>query len=407
MPILLVSAPKKIVEGRVLFFMQKHDQDYIRRKNKAVVFQMIRSSSPISRAAIARKTKMSPATVSRIVQELNDQGFVKETKLQTTSSPGRKAILLELDQTSVLTVGIELDKSEFKIGIVDFDGRMIHKRDVKREVFESLEETMAQIGQELQAIIEQENINPNKIIGVGVGIPGLVDTKNGEVILSAQLGWKCTDVANKLKAITGYEVAIDNELKVKALAEYSYGAAKGSTCTVLIGFGSGVGSALVINGEIYRGDTNSAGEIGHTIVDPNGVMCECGKIGCLQTYIAESSLITESNKVKPISSLDELFEESRQGQLWATHIVDRAIAFIGITIANVISVYNPNTVIVSGNLVEKYEEVRSFIEKNELQQYVWEPLKDSYQLVFSELGSNGVVIGASILAQNKFLNIES
>ncbi len=386
--------------------MQKHDQDYIKRKNKAVVFQMIRSSSPISRADIARTTKMSPTTISRIVQELKDQGFIKEMELQTMSTPGRRAILLELDQTSVLTVGIELDKSKFKIGIVDLEGRIIHVRDVEREIWGSPDETMEQIGQELQAIIAQQKIDPKKIIGVGIGMPGLIDTQNGEVILSAQMGWNRIDVVDKLKLITGYEVVIDNELKVKALAEYSYGAAKGSTRTAIIGFGSGVGSALVIDGEIYRGDTNSAGEIGHTIVDPNGILCECGKIGCLQTYIAENSLITEANKVTPISSLDELFEKRRQGQLWATTIVDRAIAFIGITIANVISLYNPGTVIVSGNLVEKYEEIRSIIEQNELQQYVWEPLQNSYQLVFSNLGSNGIVIGASLLAQNKFLNIE-
>lgn len=390
----------------MLFTMQKHDQDYIRRKNKAVVFQTIRSSSPISRAAIARTTKMSPTTISRIVQELIDQGFIKEMELQTTSTPGRRAILLEIDHTSVLTVGIELDKSTFKIGIVDFDGRVIHVRDVQREIWGSPDETMEQIGQELNTIIEQQKIDSKKIIGVGIGIPGLVDTQNGEVILSAQLGWNRIDVVDKLKMITGYEVVIDNELKVKALAEYSHGAAKGSTRTAIIGFGNGVGSALVIEGEVYRGDTNSAGEIGHTIVDPNGAMCECGKIGCLQTYIAESSLITEANKVTRISSLDELFEQRRQGQLWATNIVDRAIAYIGITIANVISLYNPGTVIVSGNLVENYDEIRSVIEQNELQQYVWEPLQDSYQLVFSKLGSNGVVIGASLLAQNKFLNIE-
>ncbi len=386
--------------------MQKHDQDYIRRKNKKIVFQIIRSESPISRADIARTTKMSPTTISRIVQELIDQGFVKEMELQSMSTPGRRAILLELDQTSVLTVGIELDKSSFKIGIVDFEGRIIHIRNFKREAGISPDESMVQISQELQTIIEQQKIDSNKIIGIGIGIPGLVNLENGVVILSAQLGWNDIDVVAKMKVLTGFEVAIDNELKVKALAEYSYGGVKGTTRTAIIGFGSGVGSALVIDGKIYRGDTNSAGEIGHTIVDPNGVQCECGKVGCLQTYIAENSLIIEANKVTPISSLDELFEKHQEGQLWANTIIDRAIAYIGITIANVISVYNPGTVVVSGNLVEKYAEIRSTIEQNELQKYVWKPLQNSYRLVVSSLGSNGVVIGASLLAQNEFLNIE-
>ncbi|SHE12681.1 Making large colonies protein [Chlamydia abortus] len=386
--------------------VQKHDQDYIKKKNKATVFQLIKSSSPISRASIAKKTGMSPTTVGRIVAELYEQGFVKETEEQVTTGLGRKATMLELDRTSVLTAGVELDKSKFRIGMVDFDGRIISLREVNREVSETAEQALNRIGLELQSMIEQEGMDPGKIIGLGIGMPGIVDEQSGEVILSAQLGWRNVRVAETLKTITGYEVAVDNELKVKALAEYCYGAAKGSKRTALIGFGTGVGSALIINGEIYRGETNSAGEIGHTIVDPNGVMCECGKIGCLQTYIAESSLITESNKIKPISTLNELFEERRKGQFWAANILDRAITFIGITIANVICLYNPDTVIVSGDLVEKYDEVRSFFENDQLQQYVWEPLRDTYQVVYSALGSEGVVIGSSLLAQEKFLSIE-
>lgn len=387
--------------------MQKHDQDFIKKKNKAIVFQLIKSNSPISRAAIAKTTRMSPTTVSRIVSELHDQGFVKETESHASTGLGRKAIMLELDPTSVLTVGVELDKFRIKIGIVDFDGRIVTKREVSREVSETSDETLERIAQELQSMIVLERINPDKIIGMGIGMPGIIDVQQGEVILSAQLGWKGVRAADKLRAITGFEVAIDNELKVQALAEHYYGAAKGSSRAALIGFGSGVGSALIIHGEIYRGDTNSAGEIGHTIVDPNGVMCECGKIGCLQTYIAESSLIMESNKIKPIQTLDELFEERRQGQFWAANIVDRAISFIGITIANVICLYNPDTVILSGNLVEKYEEVRLLLEQNHLQQYVWEPLQNTFQIVYSALGSEGVMIGSSLLAQNKFLSIES
>ncbi|GIP35154.1 ROK family protein [Paenibacillus sp. J2TS4] len=392
-----------------MFLVQKHDQDYIKKKNKATVFQLIKSGSPISRAKIAKTTGMSPTTVGRIVAALCEQGFVKEVKEAEEAAAtglGRKATLLKLDRTSVLTAGVELDKSKFKIGIVDFDGRIINLREVQREVSETVEQTMHRIAEELRAMIEQEQIEPGKIIGMGIGMPGIVDVQNGEVILSAQLGWRNIQVAKTLRELTGYEVAVDNELKVKALAEHCYGAAKGSKRTALIGFGSGVGSALIINGEIYRGETNSAGEIGHTIVDPNGVMCECGKIGCLQTYIAESSLIVESNKVKPISTLDELFEERRKGQFWAAGILDRAITYIGITIANVICLYNPDTVIVSGDLVEKYEEVRSFFKENQLQQYVWEPLWDTYRVVYSALGSEGVVIGSSLLAQDKFLSIE-
>lgn len=387
--------------------MQKHDQDYIKRKNKATVFQLIKNHSPISRAAIAKMTGLSPTTVGRIADELSERGFLRESKDPNSSGLGRKAAMLELDRTSVLTIGIEIDKAKIKIGIVDFDGRIIARREFKREAEETEDQTIERIGHSSAGMISDERIDPAKIIGIGVGLPGIVDAHNGEVILSAQLRWKRTHLAEKLRKVTGYDVVVDNELKTKALAEHCYGSAKGSKRAALVGFGSGVGSALIINGEIYRGETNSAGEIGHTIVDPSGVMCECGKIGCLQTYIAESSLLNESNKVKPISTLDELFGAKRSGEFWAAGIVDRAIAFMGITVSNIVCLYNPDTVILSGDLVENYQEVRDFFEGNSLQPFVWEPLRDTFRIVYSEMGHEGVMVGSAVLAQDKFLNFES
>lgn len=385
--------------------MQKHDQDYIRRKNRSTVFELIRKHSPLSRAEIARLTGMSPTTVSRIVSELYQQDFMHEIE-QTTTGVGRKAVMLHVNPGSVLSVGVEIDRSGIRIGIVDLDGKVVHSTQVTRDSRETPEATLERIASAIEELILAEDIDRRKVVGIGVGLPGIVDYAGGSVVLSAQLGWKQTDIAGELRRLTGFEVAVDNELKVRALAEHQYGSARGSSRSVLIGFGSGVGSSLIIDGEIYRGETNSAGEIGHTVVDPGGLLCECGKVGCLQTYIAEASLVEQANKIKPIGSLEELFQARKDGEYWAASIVDRAMTFVAVTVSNIACVYNPDTVILTGKLVESFPEVRDFISDKCMDQFVWEPLRGTFQIVYSALESDGVVIGSGILAQNLFLDID-
>ncbi|WP_145136139.1 ROK family transcriptional regulator [Paenibacillus sp. Y412MC10] len=385
--------------------MQKHDQDYIRRKNRSTVFELIRKHSPLSRAEIARLTGMSPTTVSRIVSELFQQDFMHEIE-QTTTGVGRKAVMLHVNPGSVLSVGVEIDRSGIRIGIVDLDGKVVHSTQVTRDSRETPEATLERIASAIEELIQAEDIDRRKVVGIGVGLPGIVDYAGGSVVLSAQLGWKQTDIAGELRRLTGFEVAVDNELKVRALAEHQYGSARGSSRSVLIGFGSGVGSSLIIDGEIYRGETNSAGEIGHTVVDPGGLLCECGKVGCLQTYIAEASLVEQANKIKPIGSLEELFQARKDGEYWAASIVDRAMTFVAVTVSNIACVYNPDTVILTGKLVESFPEVRDFISDKCMDQFVWEPLRGTFQIVYSALESDGVVIGSGILAQNLFLDID-
>ena len=384
--------------------MKKHDQDFMRQQNKITVYELIKNNSPLSRAAIAKQTGMSPTTVSRIVGELTEQGYVEEFE-QLSGGLGRKAAMLRLVDTSVLTIGVELDRHRVGIGVMDVNGKLLSSRVTGRSPEEKVEETLSSIAAEIRRITADEGIAPSRIAGIGVGLPGIVDNEQGIVAFSVQLGWKDIELASRLKALIGYEVAVDNELKVKALAEHIRGAATGSRRTVLLGFGTGVGSALIIEGEIYRGESNSAGEIGHTTIDPNGAMCECGKAGCLQTYIITSSLLLEANKIRKIDTLEEIFEARRSGEMWAARLIERALIYIAITINNVLCVYNPDVVILSGELVENFPEISSEIEELCYSRFVWEPLRDTLSLKYTALGGEGVVIGSGLLAQRRFFKI--
>lgn len=385
--------------------MKKHDQDFMKQQNKITVYELIKNDSSISRASIAKKTGMSPTTVSRIVGELIQQGYVAEYE-QVSSGLGRKAAMLRLVEKSVLTVGVELDKHRVSLGVVDVNGMLLYSRIHHRIPDESPELTIATIAEMLQEIVESEGLQFAHIVGIGIGLPGIVDNEKGIVVFSVQLGWRNIDIAPRLKALTGCEVAVDNELKVKALAEHLRGTAAGSKRTVLLGFGTGVGSALIIEGEIYRGESNSAGEIGHTTIDPNGAMCECGKAGCLQTYIITSSLLLEANKIRKVDTLEELFEARRSNEMWAVQLIERALTYISITVNNVLCVYNPDTVILTGELIEKFPEITREIEDLCFNRFVWEPLRDSFNLQYTSLGEKAVMIGSGLLAQTRYFSLE-
>ncbi|MCS0671662.1 ROK family transcriptional regulator [Cytobacillus firmus] len=384
--------------------MEKHDQLLMKRQNKNLVLDILKTKSPISRIDIAKMTGMSPTSITRIVTELQLQGYLRETEA-VASGVGRKATLLEVRGDVLYTVGIEIDKSLLKVGIVNYIGEMVSLHKSKRNESESYMETLHKINAVIRKIMEDKEIPANKIMGLAVGLPGYIDYKNGIVKISDQLKWKDASLAEDLQKLTSFNVIVDNELKMKIVAESFTGKAKNSQNSILIGIGSGIGSSIMLNGDIYRGETNNAGEIGHTVIDPTGNVCNCGKIGCLATYISEGAILADSRKVKDISSIEDVFQSYRDREPWALNIMDRASTYIALAISNLLCLYNPEVIILSGNTIEKLPEMKQAIEQK-CELYIWEPLKQSVRIVYSELSENGVVLGAAIQAQNLMLELE-
>lgn len=384
--------------------MEKHDQLLMKRQNKNLVLDILKTKSPISRIDIAKMTGMSPTSITRIVTELQLQGYLRETEA-VASGVGRKATLLEVRGDVLYTVGIEIDKSLLKVGIVNYIGEMVSLHKSKRNESESYMETLHKIDAVIRKIMDENEIPAAKIMGLAVGLPGYIDYKNGIVKISDQLKWKDASLAEDLQKLTSFNVIVDNELKMKIVAESFTGKAKNSQNSILIGIGSGIGSSIMLNGDIYRGETNNAGEIGHTVIDPTGNVCNCGKIGCLATYISEGAILADSRKVKDISSIEDVFQSYRDREPWALNIMDRASTYIALAISNLLCLYNPEVIILSGNTIEKLPEMKQAIEQK-CELYIWEPLKQSVRIVYSELSENGVVLGAAIQAQNIMLELE-
>ncbi|MBM7587121.1 putative NBD/HSP70 family sugar kinase [Bacillus pakistanensis] len=384
--------------------MEKQDQLLMKKQNKNLVLDLIKGRGPISRTEIAKITGMSPTSISRIVHDLHEQGFVRETEL-VTSGVGRKAVLVDVEKDVLFTIGIDIDKSNIKMAIVNYVGDIIDLIEIQRNHSENYEETLSKITNHIRDMIEHNRISNEKIIGMAVGLPGYIDYKNGVVKLSDQLSWKEKPLAEDLKRLTTFDVVVDNELKMKIISEYFIGRAKGVKNAVLVGVGTGIGSAIILNGEIYRGESNNAGEIGHTVIDPTGNVCNCGKIGCLATYISEGAILADSRKVKDLTSIDDVYEAFRNREQWAINILDRTTTYLALAISNILCLYNPEVIILSGNLFEKLPEIKEVIE-TKFEIYTWEPVKETVRMVYSQLNNQGVVLGGAIQAQNALLDLD-
>jgi len=380
----------------------KHDQENVRQHNRYMILNLILKKRPISRTELTKITKMSPTSVGRIVGELCEQGLIKETEL-ISAGVGRKAMMLDIVADAIYAIGVDIGKKELKFGVMDFSGQLRHLRQLDYPGFgSSASDTAARICAIIREIAETHGFDLSRVVGIGIGVPGVIDHERGIVQYSSTLDWRNVPLAQLIEERLQIPTTLDNDLKAKILAEHLYGSAQNATKTALIEIGSGIGSSLIIDGDVFRGGTNGAGELGHMTLIPNGNLCECGKRGCLQTYIDESSLLFEANRIKETPTLEQLFQAARDQEEWAKEILHRTSHYIGISINNLVCLYNPDRIILSGALVEGYSEMVPMIEA-QCAEVVWGPFRETLKVTTAELKGQSIVTGAAHIALQRYM----
>lgn len=381
-------------------FMKIKNQNFLKRENRGLVLDMILEQGPISRAEIAKQTSMSPTSSSRIVASLEALNLIKEVHIND-DAVGRKATYFIPNADSVVSIGVHIDREQIRIAFLNFLGEFI-ALEIHEHKSVNPEEAVTFLATKIKGIQKKYDIQSDKIIGICVGLPGLIDNKLRTVNLSAQFNWTNIPLGKMLEAATGIEVIIDNDLNLKAFGEYALDPTIEDEDMTMIGFGSGVGSALVSKGNIFRGKMNFSGEIGHTVVDPDGRYCTCGNFGCIQTYIAEQFLLEEASKVKPIRTIEELLIEEEKGKRWAVNILNKAVTYAAITVNNVICMHNPHIVVLSGSLIEKHPKIKERILEKCTHQ-IWPSAIGTFTLHVSKIGENGTVIGGGLKVRKNFI----
>lgn len=376
--------------------MIDNDQSKIRRFHSQLLFKLVKDYGPISRVDLARMTQMSGTSVGKIVKELIEQDFVHEVG-QTESSIGRKAVLLEINPRGVLTIGVSVDTDACKVGIVDLRGNLIAENTTSVDLSRSAEDILKDMAIEIRKIGESIGPLSDKIAGVGVTIPGIISWPDGVVQASPQMRWRNLGVRKYLQEALEKPVFVDNQVKCALFGESFYGDIVGMRDCVCIWVGSGVGGAVMEDGVILRGGKNALGEIGHMTIDPSGPLCDCGRFGCMQTFICSSALEKEAN-----CSMETIFAAERRQEAWAVRLIDRATKYLAIAISNAVCMYNPQVIVLAGSMVDRWPEWTRRVQ-GLYKEYLWEPLQDSFEVRCAKTSETSGILGASALVISELL----
>lgn len=379
---------------------QKVDRELMRKSNMKLVLFSLRQVGEASKAQLAEMTGMSVVSVGRITDELLELKLLQESEKELAESTvGRPPKVLSLATDQLLCCGAHLDREVLHLGVVDPVGVLREKCTYNYpEECEFLPEHVLPWMADCMATFLKEREGSGILRSIGVVVPGIVDIERGEMQFSANFRWRNVEVTRFLKErLPGYDFYLENDTKAIAVAEYRFGAAAGARNMVVLSLGDGIGSAAILNGEIYRGWDNMAGEIGHIILNPAGKICECGQVGCLQTNLAKRAILNEARSVYRNITMEELFDYFQRGDPFAVALVGQVVDYTSIAINLLANAYAPETVLLCGSTLWENPILRSLVERN-YKSRLNEYMQNAFELRFDTFGENGYIVGGSALA---------
>jgi N-acetylglucosamine repressor len=317
-----------------------------REHNERLVLATIYDAGRTSRADVARVTGLTRTTVSAVAEGLIAEGLCREVG-RGPSTGGKAPILLEVPDAARLLVGVDLGDRIFTAATVNLRGEIIDRLDVPSEDADG-EDALRLALEVIGGIVGRAG---GPILGIGIGAPGLVDRGVGTVIQAVKRDWRQLPLGPIVAQRFGLPVHVANDAQAAGLAEHVFGTVRGVNL-VTIKVGQGIGAGLVLNGELFEGDGFGAGEIGHTVVDPNGDLCRCGRRGCLETLASARAILDRLSAEcgRPIS-MDEAAEMFRMGDEAARRIVLAAGSSLGGALAAIVGMLHVRRIVLAGTLV--------------------------------------------------------
>jgi len=330
---------------------------WLRDRNRQRVVGVLRERGRLSQAEIARVTGLSRTTVHSLVAELKGWAMVQEVDaVQPDARGGRPAIQLVLRDASQAVLGIDFGHSHVQVAIADMARNVRAERrcdlDVNHHAVEALD-TSARLAAETLA---ESGFERSSLVGAGIGIPGPVDREHGTAGSATILpGWVGLRIASEMQRRLGIPVEIENDANLGALAELTWGAGRDCSNFAYVKAATGIGAGLVIDGRLLRGASGTAGEIGHTTLDEEGALCYCGNRGCLETVASGPSIIRlvangSDGADGSALTLEHVIELVVDGDVRARRAVSDAGREIGVAVAGLCNLINPERVIVGGML---------------------------------------------------------
>ncbi len=325
----------------------------LRDLNRSIVLNLIAARAPISRADVAREGNLPAPTVTRIVGDFVEAGLVVETQSEE-SSGGRRPVHLTINPDAGHVVGVKLREDGATVALCDLACTVVHHREVALTSGVEPHEAVTVIASAIERCIEEARVSRTRVLGVGVGISGLIDSARGICRYSAILGWTDVALGSALEFKLRMPVRVDNDVNTLAVAERHFGAGRDVPDFLLVTIGRGIGLGVVVGGEIYRGAHGGAGEFGHMTVDtsPDAPPCNCGKRGCLEAIASDYGILRAATGEDPGHHVEDemglLVNQANDGDTRIRAIFARAGAALGVAAANLINIFDPAFVLIGG-----------------------------------------------------------
>jgi predicted NBD/HSP70 family sugar kinase len=325
----------------------------LRAANRRRVVELLRVQGPMTQADLARASGLSPATVSSIARELREGGWLVEADAE---GGGRRSALA-LNRAAGVAVGIDFGHSHVRVAIADLAHTVIAEAEEPLDVDHEAEQGIGLAGSMVRRLLGEVGVEPERVMGVGMGMPGPLRRDTGEVGDSAILpGWIGSRPEELMRAELGLAVRVENDANLGALAEIVWGAGRGCSDVLYVKVATGVGAGLVLRGRLYHGAAGTAGEIGHMTIDEAGPVCRCGNRGCLEAFAgAEAVLEPLRRRHGPALTLREVVAQAHAGDLGCTRVIADAGRALGIAVAGVCNLLAPERVVVGGELAQAGE----------------------------------------------------
>ncbi len=343
-----------------------NDQRALRINNQLAILNVLRNQGPLSRKRLQDETGLSWGTITYLTGELLKMEIIREMGMVATHV-GRPPVNLDLNAESNYAVGIWMGNTRVDATLLDVKGQRVLDRSLPLDPSAEAAEIVERMFDSIDILMRDASVSPARIAGIGCAVPGSYSPETGICAYAPNHPkWRDVPLLNRIIDRYGRPVFIDHDMNCCVLGEYLFGAARRFSTFVCVNIEGGIGAGIMIDGRIYRGVDNSAGELGHIRVEPDGPRCSCGRVGCLESLASVSALLARARDLpgrmnRGVSSkaaggvgeydtIEALIRSAQQGDKDILTLFEEAGRYLGVGIGMLVTLFNPETVIMSGSL---------------------------------------------------------
>ncbi|MCK6262081.1 ROK family protein [Vibrio sp. ZSDE26] len=394
-----------------MYIAQPGHIDHIKQVNAGRVYKLIDQKGPISRIDLSKESALAPASITKITRELIESHLIHETTVQESTSRGRPAVGLQVNNQGWQFLSMRLGRGYLTIALHELGGDVLI--DTKIDIHElDQEDVLARLLHEIDEFFQTYSEQLDRVTSIAITLPGLVNSEDGIVLQMPHYNVKDLALGPEIYKATGLPVFVANDTRAWALAEKLFGHSQDNDNSVLISIHHGLGAGIILDGRVLQGRHGNIGELGHIQIDPNGSLCQCGNRGCLET-VASSQAIREevarriaNGEESELSTQEEMTLESicsaaANGDPLAVDVIEKLGRYLGAAIAIVINLFNPEKILVGGVINQAkdvlYPAISKCIKEQSLPVY-----HHDLELVESRFYKQATMPGAALIKQALF-----